>query len=256
MNSKNIILMGTLFQKMMNFFSEYSRINRLKNISNFSGSAGFAVILENKSYLFVDGRYTLQAQIESSNYFKITEYSKIFDCKLFKNRTIGFDPKLFTSNQIKKFFHKNNKIKMINSNLIDKMIKKKSFFFSKPFFSLDEKTVGENYRKKIFRIIKFLKKRKLDNIFISAPENVAWLLNIRGQDNPNSPIPNAHLILNKNKKNFLNYRNEKVKNLIKEGKINQNQIIEAKNFEKFIYQLKGKKICIDPLTCSVFFEKF
>ena len=245
---------GYIVPKNDEFFSEYSRIDRLKNISNFSGSAGFAVILENKSYLFVDGRYTLQAQIESSNYFKITEYSKIFDCKLFKNRTIGFDPKLFTSNQIKKFFHKNNKIKMINSNLIDKMIKKKSLF-SKPFFSLDEKTVGENYRKKIFRIIRFLKKRKLDNIFISAPENVAWLLNIRGQDNPNSPIPNAHLILNKNKKIFLIAEMKKVKNLIKEGKINQNQIIEAKNFEKFIYQLKGKKICIDPLTCSVFFEK-
>ena len=64
---------GYVVPKNDEFFSEYSRINRLKNISNFSGSAGFAVILENKSYLFVDGRYTLQAQIESSNYFKITE---------------------------------------------------------------------------------------------------------------------------------------------------------------------------------------
>ena len=40
-----------------------------------------------------------------------------------------------------------------------------------------------------------MKKEKADFIFISAPENVAWLLNIRGNDNPNSPIPNAHLLL-------------------------------------------------------------
>ena len=138
---------GYIVPKNDEFFSEYSRINRLKNISNFSGSAGFAVILENKSYLFVDGRYTLQAQIESSNYFKITEYSKIFDCKLFKNRTIGFDPKLFTSNQIKKFFHKNNKIKIINFNFIDKMIKKKSFF-KNPFFILMKKVLEKIIEKR------------------------------------------------------------------------------------------------------------
>ncbi len=244
---------GYIIPKNDEFFSEYSRINRLKNISNFSGSAGYAVILKNKSYLFVDGRYTLQAQTESSNYFKIVEYNKIFDCKLFKNHTIGFDPKLFTSNQIKKFFLKNNKIKNINSNLIDEIVKKKSFF-SKPFFSLDDKIVGENHKNKITKIVKFLKKKKLDYIFISAPENIAWLLNIRGHDSPNSPIPNAHLILNKNKKIFLITEKMKIKNLIKKKKINSKQIIETKNFEKFIYQLKGEKICIDPLTCSVFFE--
>ena len=47
------------------FFSEYSYPNRLKLISNFSGSAGLAIILKDKNYLFVDGRYTLQASIES-----------------------------------------------------------------------------------------------------------------------------------------------------------------------------------------------
>ena len=176
---------GYIVPKNDEFFSEYSRINRLKNISNFSGSAGYAIILRNKSYLFVDGRYTIQAQNESSDHFKIVEYHKIVNCNLFKNHTIGFDPKLFTSNQIKKFFHKNNMIKSINSNLVDEIIKKKTFF-TKPFFSLDEKIVGENFRKKINKTIKFLKKEKLDHIFISAPENVAWVLNIRGFDSPNS----------------------------------------------------------------------
>ena len=50
--------------------------------------------------------------------------------------------------------------------------------------------------------MRFLKNNKADYCFISAPENVAWLLNIRGYDNPNSPIANARLILNK-KKEFL-----------------------------------------------------
>ena len=47
---------------------------------------------------------------------------------------------------------------------------------------------------KLNKIKNFLKKNKSDWIFISAPENVAWVLNIRGYDNPNSPIPNCHLL--------------------------------------------------------------
>ena len=53
---------GYVVPKNDEFFSEYSKINRLKIISNFSGSAGYAIILKNKNYLFVDGRYTIQAE--------------------------------------------------------------------------------------------------------------------------------------------------------------------------------------------------
>ena len=43
---------------------------------------------------------------------------------------------------------------------------------------------------------------------------MAWLLNIRGYDNPNSPIANARLILNKKKKFFLIANEKKLKNLV------------------------------------------
>ena len=58
--------------------------------------------------------YTIQAEIEAGKNFKIINYEKIINCKLFKNLTIGIDPKLFTSQQICKFFSKNNTIKEIN----------------------------------------------------------------------------------------------------------------------------------------------
>ena len=47
-----------------------------------------------------------------------------------------------------------------------------------------------------------MKSKNIDNIFVSAPENVAWLLNIRGNDNPHSPIPNCKIILTNTKKIF------------------------------------------------------
>ena len=52
---------GYVIPKNDDFFSEYSQKDRLKTISNFTGSAGYAIILRKKNYLFVDGRYSIQA---------------------------------------------------------------------------------------------------------------------------------------------------------------------------------------------------
>ncbi len=117
---------GYIVPKNDDFFTEYSKINRLKIISNFSGSAGLAIILKNKNYLFTDGRYTIQSQIESGSNFKIVNFERLINCNLFKNLNLGIDPKLFTSKQIKRYFLKYNKIKFIEKNLIDKIEKKKN----------------------------------------------------------------------------------------------------------------------------------
>ena len=67
----------------------------------------------------------------------------------------------------------------------------------------------------------------MNNIFISAPENVAWLLNIRGGDNPNSPIPNARLIMDK--KEYLFFSNlKKIKNIKKKLIIKKYSFIALK----------------------------
>ena len=56
------------------------------------------------------------------------------------------------------------------------------------FYSLKKNIVGENSKSsKLTKISKFLLKNNSDYIFISAPENVAWILNIRGSDIPNTP---------------------------------------------------------------------
>jgi len=92
------------------FFGEYAFPNRLENISNFSGSAGFAIITRTLNYLFIDGRYLIQSKIESGKNFKITEipykYPKdVLDIN--KIKRIGYDPNLFTSNILKRYFGSN-----------------------------------------------------------------------------------------------------------------------------------------------------
>ena len=244
---------GYVIPKNDDYFTEYSKINRLKIISNFSGSAGLAVVLKDKNYLFTDGRYTIQSEIESGKHFKIISYEKIINCNLFKNLKLGLDPKLFTHNQIKNYFLKHNKVKFLSNNLIDE-IKTQKVNNNIPFFSLKDEIIGENSKSKINKIINYLKKNKADNLFVTAPENVAWILNIRGGDGPNSPIPNSRLIINKSKKIFLITEPQKAKKLIKEKIIKKNQLMLTSDLPKEILALGGKSFIIDNKSCSIFFE--
>ncbi|MBA1339556.1 MAG: Xaa-Pro aminopeptidase [Pelagibacterales bacterium] len=79
---------GYIIPKNDEFFSEYVPDNKdkLKFISNFSGSYGFALILKNKNYLFVDGRYALQAQIQSGKTFNIITLPYKFTANVLKKK--------------------------------------------------------------------------------------------------------------------------------------------------------------------------
>ena len=243
---------GYIVPKNDEYFSEYAQNDRLKKITDFSGSAGIAVILKKNNYLFVDGRYTIQAQQECSKNFNIIEIHKKIPSSIIKNCNLGYDPRLFTSKNLKSYFSNNNVIS-IDKNLIDQIFnyKRKK---TKPFYSLEKKIVGETHLSKILKVANFLKLNKADYLFISAPENVAWLLNIRGYDNPNSPIPNTRLIIDKNKKLFLIALKENVKKIIKQKKIQEKQIIQIDDLPNLINKLKEKNFIIDKKTCSIFYE--
>ena len=247
---------GYIVPKNDYYFSEFSSPDRLKAITNFSGSAGFAIVFIKENFLFVDGRYSTQANIECGKKFKIIEVPRQFQKKFLRIKrnklVLGFDPKLFTSFFLEKSLGKKFVLRPINKNLVDEVVKNKEKIVKTQFYSLSEKITGESIKSKINKLIKLLKKQRIDNIFISAPENVAWLLNLRGEDNPNSPIPNCQLILDKKKQLYF-FSNSKKINLIKKIKQYKNlQFIKNKNFKNIVQNLKGKNFCIDKLTCSIF----
>ena len=130
---KNIIIKkkldGYIVPKNDKFFTEYSKISNLKLVSNFSGSAGFAIILKSKNYLFVDGRYTIQAKKQSGENFKIFEIPLIWPRNIFKSfkskLNIGFDPKLFTYNSLNHYFYNTCNLTPVNENVFYKKDKKK-----------------------------------------------------------------------------------------------------------------------------------
>ena len=165
---------GYIIPKNDEFFSEYVPDNKdkLKFISNFSGSYGFALILKNKNYLFVDGRYALQAQIQSGKTFNIITLPYKFPANVLKKKKlrIGFDPKLHTQKNLKLLFSKTNcRLEAINENLIDRLWKKKNIRILDKVYTLPKKAVGQCYKIKINNLIKTLKKKKLIfNLFLQV----------------------------------------------------------------------------------------
>ena len=249
---------GYIIPKNDEFFGEYipEYKDRLNYISNFSGSYGFALILKNKSYLFVDGRYTLQANNQSNKFYKIVTFPKKIPSDILKNKKllIGFDPKLFTKKTLKIFFGKSNcKFKSINNNLIDRIWKRKIKKSKGKFYKLPNYSIGDNYKSKINKIVKNLKKKSADFQFITASENNAWLFNIRGNDADYSPIPYSHALIDKNKDIKFFCDLNKVSQSLKE-KLGKIKFFKMELVDEVLSKIRERKFILDRNTCSIYYE--
>ncbi len=240
------------------FFGEYipDHNDRLNFISNFSGSYGFALILKSKNYLFVYGRYTLQANKQSRKSFKVITIPDKMPCDILKRKKllIGFDPLLFTKKTLSIFFGKSKcRYKPIENNLIDKIWKRKIIKNKNKFFALPNRSVSENYQSKINKIIDYMKRKKSDYLFITASENNAWLLNIRGRDTKYTPIPYIYILIDKNRN---------IKFFCDLGKISPTfrklfkkiKFLDIKKCTKILSLINKKKFIIDKNSCSFLFE--
>tara|TARA_B100001057_G_C22831114_1_gene943430 strand:+ start:186 stop:1904 length:1719 start_codon:yes stop_codon:yes gene_type:complete len=249
---------GYIIPKNDEFFGEYipQHNDRLNYISNFSGSYGFALILRNKNYLFVDGRYTLQAANQSSKFYRIITFPNKMPGDILKNKRllIGFDSKLLTKKTLNIFFGKSNcKFKPLENNLIDKIWKRKIKKTRDKFYKLPAYSIGEKFKSKIKKIVKNLKKCRADFQFVTSSENNAWLFNIRGNDTMYSPIPYCHALIGKDK-NIRFFCDLNKISLTLKNKLNLIKFIEKKFISNHLSKIKGKRFIIDKNTCSLYYE--
>ena len=239
---------GYIVPKNDKYFTEYSKVNNLIKITNFTGSAGFALILRKQNYLFVDGRYTIQANNQSGDKFKILEIPYVWPKNIsnIRNSKIGFDPKLFTDKTINLYFGGKVNLVPLEFNFKNKPEKK----INKIFY-LNKHITGENSATKINKIKLYMKKNKINYLYVSASENVNWLLNIRGKDLPHSPLVNCKLIISNKGKSYLFINLKKINNNLKKyfkGII----LCNEESLFKTISNLKKGNFSIDPNTCSIF----
>jgi Xaa-Pro aminopeptidase len=252
---------GYIIPKNDEYFGENVADNkdRLKYISGFTGSSGLSLILKNKFYLFVDGRYTLQAKKETNKIFKICTIPKVNVSnvlKKFKDKiTIGFDPRIFTTKTLKNI-SKNKKIylKPINYNLVDLIWKNKFKNKISRFYVLDEKYHGESFLLKINKLNKYLKSNNIDYMSITATENIAWLLNIRGSDSSSSPLTNGKILFKKNGKIIFFTNLNKITTQLRKSFKKKILFIKEEYFINYLTKISKSNIQIDEKTCSFYYE--
>ena len=208
------------------FLPPYSR--RLEWISGFTGSAGDIIITNKKAYLFVDGRYTIQASQEvDSNHYQILNYKdkSVLDLlsKIMKNQNvIGFDGNIEKFKKIEilqKKLGKDIKLKPVNSNLIDLIWKNRPKKLISSPFKLPFNFHGEDKLLKIKKVIKNIKTSKKDAYILTSCDSICWLFNIRAQDLEYSPLIMAKSIIHRDGSCFIFSDQKTLKNETLNSKI-------------------------------------
>jgi Xaa-Pro aminopeptidase len=194
-------LNGLIVPKADEFQNEYvpAHADRLAWLTGFTGSAGHAVILEDKAVLIVDSRYTLQAKAEVSaklyaaELFPKTKVSAWLAANAPKGAVIGYDPALFTLAGIKPLKEeaakKGFKLCSCRRNPVDRIWKDRPAGVHAPIFIHEERFAGESASAKLHRVRKAIEENGAAGLFVSAPDAVAWLFNIRGSDVVHTPLP-------------------------------------------------------------------
>lgn len=181
---------------------------RLAWLTGFTGSSGFAVVLKDKAAFFTDGRYTIQAeqQVGTANYelrhLTKNPLNEYLAQHIKEGDKIAYDPTLHTRmgiERIKAVLQKNKaKLICVDKNLVDCIWQNKPAAPQAEIFVHDIKYAGETSASKRTRLAKELKEAGLDAFVLTSPPSIAWLLNVRGGDVENTPLPLSYAILHSN----------------------------------------------------------
>lgn len=169
-------------------------------ISGFTGSAGTIVVTKDKSGLWTDSRYFIQAtqQLENTtiDLFKeglpntpsITEW---LAQTLGKSATVGIDAQVFAAREaqtLEKELTKKGLKLNIDTDPFAEIWKDRPAIPTNPIFILPEKYTGESAKSKISRVCDAVEKEGASSLLVAALDTVAWLYNIRGNDVKCNPV--------------------------------------------------------------------
>ena len=180
--------------------SEYVPANaeRLAWLTGFTGSAGIAVVLDEKAALVVDGRYTLQApeQVETGVIAVVPFVQKSVEAWIGENlgpdRVLGYDPWLHTPDGVARLERAVAKaggsLRPVEGNLVDAVWAGRPRQPAGRVVPHPIAQAGETAEAKLARIRETLAEAKADALVISDPHNLAWMFNLRGSDVAHTPL--------------------------------------------------------------------
>jgi Xaa-Pro aminopeptidase len=178
---------------------------RLAWLTGFTGSGGLAIVLADSAVLFVDGRYTVQADAQiDKTIFSIEHVTdsppeQWLEQNLKSGGKLGYDPWLHTTENAEKLKKAcaaaGAELVVVDDNPIDALWRGRPAPPSGSVVLHDIKLAGEGAADKLKRIRAELGKLRADALVVSDPQNVAWAFNIRGADVPHTPLALAFALV-------------------------------------------------------------
>jgi Xaa-Pro aminopeptidase len=178
---------------------------RLAWLTGFTGSAGLAAVLPQTAAIFVDGRYTLQAraEIDGAHYVQrhLTDEPAIdwIAQRLKPGEILAYDPRLHTLGEVERFRAAAEKaggsLKPLADNPLDAVWTDRPPAPLAPVVPHELRFAGESAERKRQALAERLAADGVDAAVLTAPDSIAWLLNIRGGDVPHTPLPLSFAIL-------------------------------------------------------------
>lgn len=227
-------------------------------ISGFTGSAGTVVITEKKAGLWTDSRYFLQAaeQLQGSGIDLYKEMlpetpsiTKFLSDELQPGKSVGIDGKMFSVEQVEsmqaELSAKNIQI-VFCPDPMDELWENRPPMPESPAFVYDIKYAGKSCSEKIAAIRTELKKKSAESVMLSALDEIAWTLNLRGNDVHCNPVVVSYLLITE-KKAVLFIAPEKVTEEVRNYL--EKQQIEIQNYsdtEIYLSDLNSSSILMNP----------
>lgn len=191
------------------YVGEYFRLREY--LSGFTGSAGTLLVTLDEALLWTDGRYFIQAaqQLEGSGTKLMKSGEKgvptiaeYLAKTLPEGSVLGFDGRTvsarFAEELSKKLADKHITFS-VNEDLGGEVWETRPPLSKKPVFSLPDEVCGVSRADKIERIRKKLLEENADSLIVSALDEIAWTLNLRGGDVDYNPVFLAFMIIEHDK---------------------------------------------------------
>lgn len=244
---------GFIFSTTDEYLNEYvpDYNNRLEYITNFSGSFGVLVVLQNSACLFTDSRYTLAAkeQVDSKLFevqlFSIENIANWIKSKLKDQKAnIAINSKVTSINALNLFKNILNSINcntvIIDYHLVDEIWENRPNKPKTIVYLHDEEYGSLNYKEKISIISAQLKEKNIDALLVTALDNIAWLLNIRGNDIPCNPLSLSKLVITKEGKVHWFIDEQKIKHV--KDYLKEINFIPEEKLENLLKTLSAKTV--------------
>ncbi len=177
---------------------------RLHWLTGFTGSAGAAVITQDKAAIFVDGRYTVQVTKQVPS--ELFEYRHLIEepalnwiqDNLTANASVAIDPRMHSSAWLDMAQAKlagKLELNILSGNPIDELWHDRPAPVVSDVRLMPTEAVGQSSESKRKEIAQLVTKTGADSAVITALDSICWLLNVRGLDVSRLPVLLSHAIL-------------------------------------------------------------